>query len=473
MVGDNYQQPAIGDLMRAFEHQSFFRFFKCRSGAIAPLFGLTVVVMMGGLGLAIDSARVYGQKSKLQNSVDAAVLATARRVALDPTANITSVFTSFLNASNPVAHDAVIASISVSKSGNAIDATVKSSMPSTFMQLFGTKTVRVDANSQAEFGIGDIELVLALDNTASMAGGKIATLKDASQRLVDSLSRNAPSPDKLRVGVVPFAKYVNVGMGNRNASWITVPTDWNETVNWCGNTYPNATYTNCRTVYGTCTNDGIQGPCNWQECDTNYGPPVYQCTSNVVQHRWNGCVSSRAAPLNVTDGGYGTRIPGKMDESCAQPLTPLTTDRETIRDAIDAMTPAGDTYIPEGVMWGWRLLSPQAPFDESQSGGSRNVSRYLVLMTDGVNSVSATPTGHDGSDTAGANATTLQACANAKADGITIFTVAFQVTDTTVKDVLTACATNGGYFYDAADSAQLLASFDAIGQQLVSLRLKK
>ena len=459
--------------MLAAKYKSFIEFLHSRSGAIAPLFGLSILVMMGGIGLAIDSARIYAQKSKLQNAVDAAVLATARRAAQDPGVNVTGVFTSFFNASKPVVHDAVIASINVSKSGNAVDASVISNMPSTFMQLFGTKTVRIDANSQAEFGIGDIELVLALDNTASMAGAKIATLKDASQRLVDSLSRSAQTPDKLRVGVVPFAKYVNVGMSNRNAGWINVPSDWNETVNWCGNTYPNTTYSNCRTVYGTCTTDGIPAPCNWQECDTNYGPPVYQCTTNVVQHRWNGCVFSRAAPLNVTDGSYGTRIPGKMDESCSKPMTPLTSDRQTIRDAIDAMTPDGDTYIPEGVMWGWRLLSPQAPFDESRSGAGRNVSRYMVLMTDGVNSVSPTATGHDGSDTAGANATTLQACANAKADNITIFAVAFQVTDNAIKDVLTTCATSGGYFYDAADSSQLLASFDAIGQQLINLRLKR
>ena len=94
-------------------------------------------------------------------------------------------------------------------------------------------------------------------------------------------------------------------------------------------------------------------------------------------------------------------------------------------------------------------------------------------MTDGVNSVSPSADGHDGTDTAAANAITQQACSNAKADGITVFTVAFEVTDNTVKDVLRTCATSGGFFFDATDTSLLMSAFDAIGQQLVNLRIKR
>ena len=34
------------------------------------------------------------------------------------------------------------------------------------------------------------------------------------------------------------------------------------------------------------------------------------------------------------------------------------------------------------------------------------------------------------------------------------------------------CASSGGFFFDAVNSAQLMAAFDAIGRQLVALRLK-
>ena len=102
----------------------------------------------------------------------------------------------------------------------------------------------------------------------------------------------------------------------------------------------------------------------------------------------------------------------------------------------------------------------------------RKVRRFMVLMTDGVNSVSPTASGHDGSDTSQADTYTQEACTNIKADNITIFTVAFEVPDNAIKDVLRNCASNGGFFYDAASSAELLAAFDAIGQQLVNLRIR-
>ena len=450
---------------------NFSRFARARAGSIAPLFAMSFFLVIGAVGLSIDSARGYGAKSHLQNAVDAATLATARRLAVEPLVDVTGVFTTFFNLSKSTGDDVRIGNVAVRKTTNTIEADVDAQLPTLFMQLFGTSSMTVAASAIAEFGIGDVELVLALDNTASMAGTKIATLKTAAKRLVSSLSSNAQSPDKLRIGVVPFAKYVNVGIGNRNASWLDVPADWSETVRNCGDTYPNATYTNCRTINSTCTTDGIPGPCSWQQCDVNYGPPVYQCTSTVVNHTWNGCVRARVSPLDVTDGSYSTRVPGQMDETCSQPITPLTTDQSSVRNDIDRMAPIGDTYIPEGLMWGWRALSPLAPFGESRSGGNANVSRYLVLMTDGVNSVSPTPTGHDGTDTATANANTQQACSAIKGDNITIFTVAFEVNDNAIKDILRACASSGGFFYDAADSSQLITAFDAIGQQLVNLKI--
>ena len=198
-------------------------------------------------------------------------------------------------------------------------------------------------------------------------------------------------------------------------------------------------------------------------------------TLATVDHTWSGCVRSRAYPLNVQDGAYATRIPAKMDAACSPPLTPLTTDRSQIHNAIDAMSTDGDTYIPEGLMWGWRLLSPSDPFTESQSsgGGSGQVRRFLVLMSDGVNTVSPTASGHDGSDAVLANQYTAEACTSIKASGILLFTVAFEVSDNAIKDILRACATNGGFFYDAVNSSQLTASFEAIGRQMVALRLKQ
>lgn len=449
-------------------------FWQGERGSIAPLFALSIFVIFGAIGLGVDGARGYGAKSHLQNAVDAAVLATARKVSEQPSTDVTAYFTTIFNASKPAEQNFSINSLAVTKVGNSVEAIVEASLPAVFMSVVGLDRISLASASTAEFGFGDIEVVLALDNTGSMTGSKIASLKTAASGLVDTLSRNAPTPDKLRVGLVPFAKYVNVGMSNRNASWIDVPTDYTTTSEWCGNTYPNATYSNCRMVSGACTLDGVASTCRWETCDTNYGEPVYRCQPYTETFTWNGCVGSRRYPLNVQDGSYGTRVPGLLNAYCPAEMTPLTTDRDRIRSAIDGMAADGDTYIPEGLMWGWRALSPGEPFSESQSGVNNRVRRYLVLMTDGINSVSPAADGqHSGSDTSQANTYTQEVCSNIKAEGISIFTIAFEVGDNSIKDVLRNCASAGGFFFDASSSSELTAAFDTIGQQMVNLRIKR
>ena len=445
-------------------------FLASSSGAIIPLLGLSMFIIAGMVGLAIDAARGYGAKSHLQNAVDAAALAAARRVAEDPSADATEVFNTFFNAARPEGHHIAIGTINVTRSGNTVTAEVDASMPTLFMAIFGQQTMSVGTLSAAQFGFGEIELALALDTTGSMDGSKLASLKTAATGLIDTLHRATPTTESLRIGVVPFSNYVNVGTANRYASWIDVPPDTHAPN--CYDTYPNVTYSNCQARTGTCSNDGVPYTCTWNECDTDWGQPVNVC--NPYTKTWQGCVSSRSYPLNVQDANYATRIPGLLDVGCANPITPLTTDRTAARDAINALAASGNTYIPEGLMWGWRVLSSQEPMTGSLSGGAgaATVSRYLVLMTDGANTLSPSGNTHDGGDVALANQYTAEACSNVKADGITVFTVAFEVTDNAIKDVLRTCASNDGFFFDAIDAARLQASFDAIGRLLVNLRVK-
>lgn len=443
------------------------------SGAILPLFGLSVLVVVGMVGLAVDSARLWSARSHLQSSVDAAILAVARQTALQPSADIEEVFGKYLAASKPEGTGITYQSSQVAKAGSVISATVQIDVQNYFMGLIGQDSSQVVVNSSAEFGIDNVELVMALDNTGSMAGAKIDSLKSAARSLVDQLENSAPDPSKIRIGLVPFAKYVNVGMEHRNAAWIDVPADYSERVpTYCEDTYPNAVKSNCRMVTGTCNNDGVPYSCSWEECDWDYGQPVNVCypeSSNAVT--WSGCVYSRAYPLNVRDTDYSTRIPGKMGSSCSSKIVPLTTDMMTVRDAIDDMTANDKTYIPAGLMWGWRVLSSGQPFSEGQPV-SPNVRKFLVLMTDGANTASPNSTGHDGPDITLSDLYTQEACANIKGAGITIFTVAFEVSDTTIKNILQTCASNTGYYFDATNSSALQQAFDAIGKLVMSLRLK-
>lgn len=446
-------------------------FVRSNSGSVAVLAAFMLLIVAGAIGMCLDGGRAYTVRIQLQTAVDAAVLASARRLSDDPSADAQTVFESFFTASFAGKHSAQIRSVNVTTSDTMVEGSVTADVPTTFMQLFSFDHLEMVTSAQARFGMEEIEVVLALDNTGSMAGTKLDALKSASHALIDSLTTANPAAEKLRLGVVPFARYVNVGLGNRNASWLDVPLDYTETVSGCQDTYPNAVASNCRNVTSTCYNDGTPYSCTYQVCDWNYGTPVNVCSTWTNSYTWSGCVRSRTYPLNLRDGSYSTRIPGVLNASCPSAITPLTSNHSSVRAAIDAMTASDETYIPEGLMWAWRALSPTAPFEESKAGAVGRLARYVVLMTDGANTASPQADNHNGTDAALANQYTAEACDAIKADGIKIFTIAFEVSNSAIKDILRTCATNPGSFFDATDAAALRASFDSIGTQISSLRL--
>ncbi|MBT1155061.1 pilus assembly protein [Aminobacter anthyllidis] len=59
--------------------------------------------------------------------------------------------------------------------------------------------------------------------------------------------------------------------------------------------------------------------------------------------------------------------------------------KNEIKDAIDAMAPSGNTNVPEGTAWGWRVVSSAAPFIEGRSDGERGNDKVVIVLTDGAN----------------------------------------------------------------------------------------
>lgn len=451
--------------------RSVAEFRTAHEGSIAVIAAFSLFILVGAIGMCIDGGRAYTVRLQLQAAVDAAALASARRLSEDPNADAEELFTRFFNASFGAKHATSVRSIAIQKTDTSIEGTVNASVPTTFMQIVAYESVTVEGHAKAQFGTEEVEVVLALDNTGSMAGPKLEALKSSARALVDSLHTASPLPDKLRIGVVPFARYVNVGLEHRNASWMDVPLDYSESVSGCYDTYPNAVKSNCRMQTGSCMNDGVPYACTYEVCDWDFGTPVNVCSTWTNNYTWNGCVRSRTYPMNLRDASYSNRIPGILNVSCPAKITPLTTSRDAVRTAIDAMVANDETYVPEGLMWAWRALSPGAPYDDSRAGSVPRLSRYVVLMTDGANTVSPQPNDHGGTDAALANTYTQEACDGIKAANIKIFTVAFEVTDPTIKSILRTCASDSGHYFDATDASALSAAFDTIATQISSLRI--
>ena len=145
------------------------------------------------------------------------------------------------------------------------------------------------------------------------------------------------------------------------------------------------------------------------------------------------------------------------------------------------MTPNGSTHINVGMAWAWYTISPDPPFTQASPYNSTLYKKYVVLMTDGENTFQTFSAYGNLSD--GKLGTTNQTsainqlnnrlmaiCDNMKALGITIFTVALEVTSQTSKDLLTYCATPPGRYFDATSSS-LASVFSTIGGQISKVRI--
>ena len=170
-----------------------------------------------------------------------------------------------------------------------------------------------------------------------------------------------------------------------------------------------------------------------------------------------------------------------MNETCGTEFSALTTNLVSVKTKISSLETAGNTYIPSGVMWGWRTLQDAEPINtqvkfEDENGVNQDASKIMLIMTDGSNTRSQggdEPFEHDEGDESAANERTSRICEAAKADGITIFTLGFQIStdEEATLNMLRNCATTPEHFYIAGSGQGLLEAFENISGQFEQTRL--
>lgn len=225
----------------------------------------------------------------------------------------------------------------------------------------------------------------------------------------------------------------------------------------------------------------------------DYLPDRPDLVPNPFKDTWNGwthrsILQYNNVNANIDETGPDTSGPNK---SCPDPILPLTNVKGDVIAAIDQMVHwnGSGTNVAEGLAWGWRVLSPDAPFTEGAPYGK--IRKVLVLMTDGVNNIDPSPDGAVWSDWSAygylnsgvlpdvtydafrqhTDARMTEVCQNAKNAGITIYTVAFGIVDQQTLNKLEACASKPPYAYAPGTETELIAAFDAIGASLTELRL--
>ena len=190
---------------------------------------------------------------------------------------------------------------------------------------------------------------------------------------------------------------------------------------------------------------------------------------------WSGCIEDRTQDYdteNTTPSGTATNFPAANDDNCpATAITPLTYNWTTLTSQINAMSAQGSTNQTVGLQHGWQTLTPGTPYGAPALPA--NTSQYIILVSDGLNTEDRWF--GDGSDTCGSCNTRMNAaCVNAKAAGITIYTIFVDLNGTQGSStVLQNCATDTSKYFDLTSSSAIITTFNNIAQQITNLRVSK
>ncbi|TCR62632.1 pilus assembly protein TadG-related protein [Bosea sp. BK604] len=476
------------------------RFARQDSGSVLITFAFGAIVLLAVAGAAIDYARASQTRVALQAATDSAALAAAKLDSKD-VAKLRSAASQYftVNTAGIDASQVVLDGFTYNEATGAVSVNAKASVSTSVMSVLGFNSLDVTANSTAVKEVtGTVELALVLDNTWSMsesAGGsdsKITVLKGAAKKLVETVLKDSSS-NNVKVSLVPFADYVNVGVNNRGQPWVSVPPDSTTTSPKTCET--KTTKQECtRGTPKTCTRstDGVTETydCTPSTCVDKIVPAYEVCSGGgTTKMTWYGCVGSRVVSnLWLSDAQPTEPYPGFLDRSqnCLSPIVPLTNDKSKLTTAINGLIIniggyRPSTYIPAGVVWGVNVLSATAPFMEGAAydSANRRPRKVMVLMTDGNNTMRLSKSDgkhlgtNSSSDLDKTDADTSALCAYAKGRSIELYTIAFAVSDLATKTMLEGCASGSDHYFDATNSAALNSAFETIGASLNSLRLSR
>lgn len=492
-------------------------FWRDRRGNVAMMFGLAAIPFFAFGGLAVDYSRAMMIKNRLGDALDATALAIGGQLGLSQ-AEVTASANAYFKANYPDSALGATSQLQITYAQAYVTISATATVDTLIMGLIGEHQMTVSSSVEVRREMKGLEVALVLDTTGSMAEGtKMPSLKQAANDLISILFGSQNFPEKLKVGIVPFAAGVRIDPTVAvNGGWIdttgtsSIAKEYYDNNRFAYQIY--APLTGARQSYQMSATRKWTGctearPNGLEATDT---PP----TAGNPDSRWvaylspdepdTGSYSNNYLSDVTTSSAWETRLKysakyanaNKADpyEGCGmQPVLALTNDRAAILARIAALNPSGNTHIPIGLGWGWRVLSPGAPFTEGVQYNDPETNKALILMTDGVNTISATQSstvkstysaygylykarlGTTNSTTmiTNMNAQVTTLCNNIKAVNIRVYTILLEENNSTVRTLLRNCATNPSLFYDNVSASQLQQVFRVIGADLSNLRLAR
>lgn len=204
---------------------------------------------------------------------------------------------------------------------------------------------------------------------------------------------------------------------------------------------------------------------------------------------WTGCVMDRGNSGGPdTVGNYDTNVgstdvtinsslyPAQQYSSCPQAVMGLNYNWTSMKSMVDNMSPSGSTNQAIGLQLGWMSLNGGGPFSVPAYKTGYTYSKIIILLTDGLNTQDrwyGDGSSLGTSDDAKIDAREALTCTNAKAAGITLYTIQVNTGGDPTSTLLQNCASTSDKFYLLTSASQIITAFTQIGTNLSQLRVAK
>ncbi len=323
------------------------------SGSLVVFGLMMLVLMLATAGTAVDLMHHETRRTKVQNTLDAAVLAAAN---LDQARSPRDVVEDYFSKAGLAGS---LGAITATKSefSSRISARADVGTDTHFMKLAGVSRLQGAGASTAEESVGGVEIALVLDNSGSMGwNGRIENLKIAAGRFIDTMF-GAVGADALSVSIVPYDSHVSLGPYLMSKLAVT----------------DDQTKANC----------------------IDFLPLDYGTTAILPT-----ALLTRSGHFDAQTYAHG-RIRPECSTLAAREILPFSNDQIALKTKIESLVAGGYTSIESGVKWGAALLDPAARLlVDAMIGdgvttprlsrlpalfGDPQVMKVMVVMSDGQN----------------------------------------------------------------------------------------
>ena len=453
------------------------------------IFMLMMMLLVGGI--AVDLMENEMQRTRVQNTLDRAVLAAADLdQTLEPQAVVQDYFDkSGLSHFNPtVVVDEGLNFRTVT--ANAAPGTTRTQ----YMRLMGVDTLPVNAGGTAEEKVSKVEISMVLDISGSMDDevGKIENMQDAAEAFVDAVIK-PETQDLISVSVIPYTAQVSAGPDIFNA--MNIPRS-SGNPGWCVDFEDTDFSTTIMRMDGTYE--------HMQFFDEGWNRDY---SSSVVTNP--GCPGR--------DDGVYTSDPEAQKRAYEQ-IYPFSQNAGILKNRVNNFKARANTSIHIGMKWGVGMLDPSFRPVVQELGLNNKIDstfatrpaaysdsdtlKTIILMTDGVNvnTRRIQPWYYNSRSerihwtkyplhwylnnyvynswsnwrytkytSAQADTMLSNICDAAKDKGIVVWTVGFEVTNSSFQ-VMQDCASSPSHAF-RVEGIDIVEAFEAIAKQINQLRL--